>query len=423
MPNYDIQLIPCTLNGVELPLLRFANEHARALAVHSYLDMPGGDADDSGAEPLEVELEAMYGGQTAHVNLRALMSMIEATIPPLVLTHPVYGPMPVAVRSARSTYEAGKQRHLVTLRVVRDTPTVSLPLSVQVIYEIPAAPTLAALNMDFAALAALLSLLLSIVNALRSAILSALNAMAALGYLAATIDDIAADQIGFYGDYLTDVVDALMGGVEGVGELPDDIAAAAQEKFEEFKEHVAFVFGVDYDYLRELENGETTFAPGRFVSGFAADGGPTETTYAQLAAYTGLVAAAAAGLAETVAAQVLAAESADTLTAASASRALTIAHRQVVRAQRLARQVLPGGQTSAALLQAAASLIRVWRTLKIRNQYVEAVSLRTAPLHLVVYDYGVGPEHLARIIRANELDDLLAVAVGAKIWLPREAVS
>jgi hypothetical protein len=51
------------------------------------------------------------------------------------------------------------------------------------------------------------------------------------------------------------------------------------------------------------------------------------------------------------------------------------------------------------------------------------VSLRTAPLHLVVYDYGVGPEHLARIIRANELDDLLAVAVGAKIWLPREAVS
>jgi hypothetical protein len=92
-----------------------------------------------------------------------------------VLTHGV-GPIAVAVRSARSTFE-GASRALVTMRVVRERDRLSWAER-EVISSSRRAT--AALNMDFAALPVVV--LCCHRQRARSAILSALNAMA-LGYL------------------------------------------------------------------------------------------------------------------------------------------------------------------------------------------------------------------------------------------------
>lgn len=423
MANYDDQLIPCTLNGLDLPLLSFTSTHARALAVHSYLDVPGGDLDDKGTQPLVVELEAAIDGLFAHQNLRALVGLIESTPPPLVLTHPVYGPMPIGVHECRARWEAGKRRHVVTLRVTRDTPTVAMTVTAPIVWEIPARPTLTALAFDYSALAAIAALWLSFLNAARSSFLSVLNAIASVGLITNLVTDIAVSEIANFGELLNDVLGTVFGGLKSVSDFPDEVAAALDHKLEDFEFEIAYVFDEPLESLKDYRLGEEDFDAGRFATGRLDDGGPTEEQHAMLAAYTGLLAAAAAQMTELVITAIKDAESAETLTAAQAQRAVTIVHRRLLQAHRLARQVLPGGRTAAALAKAAADLLRFYRGLKLRAQMREVVALETAPLFLVMSRYGIRPDRIAEVMRANDLADVLEVPVGTKVWLPVEAAA
>jgi len=411
-------VIPCTLNGFPLDLTRFTDEQMRALTVHSYLSTPGGDVDDENADPLEVVLEGVIGGLTPHRNKAALFSLIESTPPPLVLVHPSGDAMPIAVRNHRYIFEAGKNKYTFELRVVRDTPTIAQAITSPIILNISAVEFPPALNADFSALSAILALW-SAINSVRNSIVTVLNQMAALGYLADLITDVAASEVGSYGDMIADVTGSLIGGLEGVSEFPDDVAAAIEAANEEIKLQLCWTLDASLPRYREIERGEAAFYAGRFVTGHFADGGPTDKEYADLAAYTGLQAAIAGALAEHIGSALQAAEADERLTAPMAERAVSVAHKQLVRAHRLARQVLPGGKTAAACAGLTADLIRLYRSLKIRSGMVQVVALEREPLFLLMDRYGVPPARFAEVARANDLTDLLVVPVGTKVWLPR----
>lgn len=419
--NFDDQLIPCTLNGQVLPLRSFTNEHAKALGVHSYLDAPGGDVSDNGANPLEVTLEAVISGPAAHQNLRALVGMIEATPAPLVLTHPGYGPMPVGVRRCRARYEAGKRRYEVTLEIVRDTPTVSVAIAAPVVYDIPETPVIEGANADFFSLASVAMQWLSFLNEERSALLSALNAIAMLGPGLSVLTDVATEEIGSWTSLMFKSIMSIFGAYEAVSDFPDDVIQTLDGLTAQFEFQLAWVFGEPLSSLRDIGDGKRAVEPGRFVSGRLDDGGPDEAEYALFTAWAGMEVAAAIAMTQTAIARIKEAESRDALTAAAAERAVDMVYRRLLIAHRCARQILPGGRAAAALGKAAADLQRFFRGLKIRRQMRQVIALTDTPLFLLLADYGIDPSRIAEVIRANDLDDVLAVPAGARVWLPAEA--
>jgi hypothetical protein len=422
MADRDPLLVPCTLNGMQLPLKSFTDHHARALAVHSYKDIPGGDVDDAGAEPLWVDLVVVLGGIAAHQNKRALGALIDNTLPPLVLTHPVYGTMPVAVKTGDSVWTAGTQRHEWTIHVVRDTPTPTLAMTPPIASTIVSAPAIAAVNADFSQLAALLMWLLAFVNALRSLILGWINFLGQLGYAAQYLEDVGASQIGEFGSLVADAMAADMSAMKSLCNYPEDLAAACQQQWKNLSLAYANEWGFPVQTLRDYESGARVYDSSPFANGRPAD---VESADVQTHAFLTLMAGARVGftaaMIETASGMLCDADQAGTLTAAQATMTVNACYGEIQKSHRLARTILPGGQAAQACLDMAAGLRQLMNGLRIRSAYRQTVVLKTAPLFLILAEHRIDQGRLEEIQRANDLPDTLRVPVGAKIWIPAEA--